>query len=98
MVDVSATGPLKDYGLTELFSENSEPPFDQFPLAEFKKLFPEGTYLFLGQLIDGTLLRSELQLTHGFPSGPASGGFGAARPAPPSMDPRRNHLYPLAHD
>lgn len=70
MVDVSATGPLKDYGLTELFSESSEPPFDQFPLAEFKKLFPEGTYLFLGQLIDGTLLRSEVPLTHAFPSGP----------------------------
>lgn len=70
MIDMSATGPLKDYGLTELFSESSEPPFDEFPLAEFKKLFPEGNYLFLGQLIDGTLLRSEVPLTHAFPSGP----------------------------
>lgn len=70
MVDLSATGPLRDYGLTELFSESSEPPFDQFPLAEFKRLFPEGNYLFLGQLIDGTLLRSEVPLTHDFPSGP----------------------------
>jgi hypothetical protein len=70
MVDLSATGPLKDYGLTELFSESSEPPFDQFPLAEFKQLFPEGNYLFLGQLLDGTLLRSVVPLTHDFPSGP----------------------------
>ena len=70
MVDLSATGPLKDYGLTELFSESSEPPFDQFPLAEFKQLFPEGNYLFLGQLLDGTLLRSVVRLTHDFPSGP----------------------------
>lgn len=70
MVDLSATGPLKGYGLTELFSESSEPPFDEFPLAEFKRLFPEGNYLFLGQLIDGTLLRSEVPLTHDFPSGP----------------------------
>ena len=70
MVDVSATGPLKDYGLTELFSESSEPPFDEFPLAEFRLLFPEGNYLFLGQLVDGSLLRSEVPLTHDFPSGP----------------------------
>ncbi len=70
MIDMSATGPLKDYGLTELFSESSEPPFDEFPLADFKRLFPEGNYLFLGQLIDGTLLRSEVPLTHDFPSGP----------------------------
>jgi len=70
MVDMSASGPLKDYGLTELFSESSEPPFDEFPLADFKRLFPEGNYLFLGQLIDGTLLRSEVPLTHDFPSGP----------------------------
>jgi len=70
MVDLSATGPLKDYGLTELFSESSEPPFDEFPLAEFNQLFPEGNYLFLGQLVDGTLLRSVVPLTHDYPSGP----------------------------
>lgn len=70
LVDLSATGPLKDYGLTELFSESSEPPFDEFPLADFKRLFPEGNYVFLGQLTDGTLLRSDVPLTHDFPSGP----------------------------
>lgn len=70
MVDLSATGPLEDYGLTELFSESSEPPFDAFPLPEFKLLFPEGNYLFVGRLIDGTLLRSEVPLTHDFPRGP----------------------------
>lgn len=70
MVDLSATGPLKDYGLTELFSESSEPPFDELPLAEFNQLFPEGNYLFLGQLVDGTLLRSVVPLTHDYPSGP----------------------------
>ncbi|MDQ3734176.1 MAG: hypothetical protein M3400_09305 [Actinomycetota bacterium] len=70
LVDLSATGPLKDDGLTELFSESSEPPFDEFPLADFKRLFLEGDYVLLGQLTDGTLLRSDVPLTHDFPSGP----------------------------
>ncbi|MGH8968765.1 MAG: fibronectin type III domain-containing protein [Actinomycetes bacterium] len=70
ILHVKARGPLKDYGLTELFSESSEPPFDEFPLAQFKQLFPEGDYLFTGRLIDGTKLRSEVPLTHVFPEGP----------------------------
>jgi len=70
LAGMQARGDLKDYGLTELFSESSEPPFDEFPLAEFKKLFPEGTYVFSGVLVDGTKLRSEVPLTHDFPDGP----------------------------
>jgi hypothetical protein len=70
MVNLQATGSLEDYGLTELFSESSEPPFKEFPLEEFKKLFPEGDYVFTGTLVDGTKLRSEVPLTHEFPSGP----------------------------
>lgn len=70
MVDMRATGPLEDYGLTELFSESSEPPFAEFPLEEFKMLFPEGGYVFTGTLVDGTRLRSEVPLTHDFPDGP----------------------------
>ena len=70
MVDLQATGPLEDYGLTELFSESSEPPFSEFPLEDFKKLFPEGDYVFTGILVDGTKLRSEVPLTHDFPAGP----------------------------
>ncbi|MBA3251127.1 MAG: fibronectin type III domain-containing protein [Geodermatophilaceae bacterium] len=70
LVDVQASGVLTDYGLTELFSESSEPPFSQFPLPEFKRLFPEGDYVFLGTLIDGTKLRSAVPLTHDLPIGP----------------------------
>jgi hypothetical protein len=63
-------GVLRDYGLTELFSESSEPPFTEFPLAEFKKLFPEGSYTFEGVQVDGTAMRSLVKLTHSFPDGP----------------------------
>lgn len=70
ILDITAQGVLRDYGLTELFSESSEPAFDEFPLEEFKKLFPEGRYTFTGETIDGRRLRSRVPLTHDFPAGP----------------------------
>jgi hypothetical protein len=70
LVEITAKGPLKNYGLTELFSESSEPSFDVFPLEEFKQLFPEGVYTFRGTTIDGKHLLSTARLTHDIPDGP----------------------------
>ncbi|MBA3778705.1 MAG: hypothetical protein H0X16_05310 [Chloroflexi bacterium] len=70
ILDVRNKGVLKGYGLTELFSESSEPPFTEFPLSEFKKLFPEGEYMFEGRQTDGIRMRSTFTLTHDFPAGP----------------------------
>jgi len=70
ILDVTNRDVLKSYGLTELFSESSEPPFDTFPLSEFRKLFPEGEYVFEGRQTDGTPIRSTFVLTHDFPAGP----------------------------
>jgi hypothetical protein len=70
LVEITAKGPLKDYGLTELFSESSEPSFDVFPFEEFKQLFPEGVYTFRGTTIDGKTLLSTARLTHDVPDGP----------------------------
>lgn len=70
ILDVDVTGQAKDYGLTELFSESSEPPFEVFPLEEFKRLFPEGTYTFRGTTIDGVPMTGAATLTHDFPDGP----------------------------
>ena len=70
ILDIKNQGVLKDYGLTELFSESSEPPFTEFPLSEFRKLFPEGEYVFEGLQTDGTRMRSTFTLTHDFPAGP----------------------------
>ena len=56
--------------MTELFSESSEPPFEIFPLAEFKTLFPEGEYAFRGTAIDGRSMTAAAALTHDFPDGP----------------------------
>ena len=44
VLDVEAANVIRNYGLTELFSESSEPPFTEFPFEEFKQLFPEGRY------------------------------------------------------
>jgi hypothetical protein len=70
LVEITAKGPLKNYGLTELFSESSEPSFDVFPIEEFKLLFPEGVYTFRGKTIDGKHLLGKARLTHDIPGGP----------------------------
>ena len=70
MLDVDVTGRAEDYGLTELFSESSEPPFEEFPLEQFKELFPEGTYTFRGTTIDGVPMTGTATLSHDFPDGP----------------------------
>jgi Fibronectin type III domain len=70
LIDFRTSGVVDDYGLTELFSESSEPPFTQFPLSEFKALFPEGTYSFEATAIDGTPMTGRARLSHDIPDGP----------------------------
>lgn len=70
VLEVEAEQVIRDYGLTELFSESSEPPFEEFPFSEFKRLFPEGAYTFRGRTIDGQRLESTFVLTHKVPDGP----------------------------
>lgn len=70
LFDVSTKGELKNYGLTELFSESSEPPFTEFPIEQFKALFPEGAYRIEATGIDGEKMVGSDTLTHNFPAGP----------------------------
>jgi hypothetical protein len=70
LLEVEGESQLRDFGLTELFSESSEPPFTEFPLAEFKKLFPEGKYTFAGETVEGQRLVGEARLSHDIPDGP----------------------------
>jgi hypothetical protein len=64
ILNIKAKGVLRDFGLSELFSESSEPPFTELPFDEFKKLFPEGDYRFEGTTIDGRALESEVPFSH----------------------------------
>src|SRR5262245_5355779 len=70
VVDVDARGRLRDWGLTELFSESNEPPFSEVPLAEFKARFPEGTYTLAGETIEGQKIVGTATLSHDIPEGP----------------------------
>lgn len=70
ILDIETRDVLSDYGLTELFSESSEPPFAEFPLEEFQKLFPEGEYTFRGETTEGVKMQSTVTLSHEFPGGP----------------------------
>jgi hypothetical protein len=67
---VKTKSRLRHYGLTELFSESSEPSFKEFPLKQFKKLFPEGRYHFVGTTIEGDRLVGKARLSHDIPKGP----------------------------
>jgi len=64
IVNFRTDGNLNDFGLTELFSESSEPPFIELPFAEFKRLFPAGNYRFEGVTIDGRELESTVRFSH----------------------------------
>jgi hypothetical protein len=64
ILNIEAKGVLRDFGLSELFSESSEPPFTELPFDEFKELFPEGDYRFEGTTIDGRSLESEVAFSH----------------------------------
>lgn len=70
IIDFKTAGDVNNYGLTELFSESSEPPFTEFPLEQFKALFPEGTYRFTGTTITGGTLTGTATLSHDIPNGP----------------------------
>jgi hypothetical protein len=67
---VNTRTKLRNYGLTELFSESSEPSFDEFPLNKFKRLFPEGRYRFVGTTIEGQRMAGRARLSHDIPDGP----------------------------
>jgi hypothetical protein len=67
---VNTRSTLREHGLTELFSESSEPPFEELPLRKFKRLFPEGRYRFRGTTIEGRPLVGRARLSHDLPKGP----------------------------
>jgi Fibronectin type III domain len=70
LVDVRGRSELNDFGLTELFAESNEPPFDELPLEEFLALFPEGEYRFEGTTVEGIPMTGSATFTHNIPRGP----------------------------
>jgi hypothetical protein len=69
IINFRGEGTVRDWGLTELFSESNEPPFDEVPLEEFKDRFPEGEYRFRGETVEGDRLVGKATFTHDIPRG-----------------------------
>jgi hypothetical protein len=70
ILTVKGKGRLRNFGLTELFSESNEPEFSELPFNKFKRRFPEGRYGFAGRTIEGDKLVGRARLTHDVPPGP----------------------------
>ena len=91
MLDVDVKGRLRRQGLTELFFESAEPPFesddpDEVTLTpeEFFNRFPEGTYEVEAETLEGDELESETEVTHLMPAPPEPSVNGV--PAPEDCD------------
>lgn len=61
---VAPTGSLRRQGMTQLFFESAEPPFDELPPATFFARFPAGVYEISGRALDGNELESEVVVSH----------------------------------
>ena len=72
ILNVYVRGRLRRQGLTEIFFESAEPPFDELPPNVFFHRFPEGIYDVEGKTLDGLELESETEITHAMPAPPAA--------------------------
>ncbi len=70
ILEVEVEGRLRRQGLTELFFESAEPPFDELSPQEFFARFPAGTYEIEGRTLEGDELESETEVTHAMPAPP----------------------------
>jgi hypothetical protein len=70
ILKISVGGRLRRQGLTEIFFESDEPPFDELTPEAFFERFPEGTYEIEGRTLEGDELESETEVTHRMPAPP----------------------------
>jgi hypothetical protein len=85
LLDVRVLGRLRQQGLTEVFFESDEPPFDELPPAEFLRRFPAGVYEISGVTLDGEELESTSRISHVLPGPPRNIKI-AGIPSAPNCD------------
>jgi hypothetical protein len=61
---VRASGHLAKQGLTQLFLESAEPPFDELAPEEFFRRFPEGVYEIGAKSLEGEEIEATVVLSH----------------------------------
>ena len=64
LLEVESQGRLTTQGLTQLFFESAEPPFDELAPEEFFSRFPEGRYEIEGRAQGGGEVASTAVLSH----------------------------------
>lgn len=69
-LQIRLRGGMRTQGLTELFFESAEPPFDELDPADFFLRFPEGEYEVDGITIEGEEVESTVEVTHLMPAPP----------------------------
>jgi hypothetical protein len=67
---VSSMGRLRRQGLTELFFESAEPPFDELTPEQFFRRFPAGIYEIESRTLEGDEQESEDLFWHVMPAPP----------------------------
>lgn len=70
ILDTRVKGVLSQQGLTELFFESAEPPFDELTPDEFFARFPEGDYTIAAKTFDGGKLQNQGLFRHVMPAPP----------------------------
>jgi len=71
IAEVEAKKRMAKQGFAELFFESGEPTLEEVSIKKFLKRFPEGTYEFEGETIEGKEIEGEAEFTHVIPCGPA---------------------------
>jgi hypothetical protein len=70
LMNVWIRGNLRKQGMTEIFFESDEPPFDELSPAAFFARFAEGIYEIEGTTLDDEELEAEVRLSHVMPGPP----------------------------
>lgn len=72
LMNVWIRNNLRRQGMTEIFFESDEPPFDELSPTQFFRRFPAGVYEVEGITLEGDELEAEIRVSHVMP-GPAGG-------------------------
>lgn len=68
---MTATGKLRDLGVTELYFETVEPRNADVPIKDMLSRLPEGEYEIVGPASTGGITLGTALLTHDIPKGPS---------------------------
>ena len=112
MLNIKVKSILKQQGLTEIFFESAEPPFESddpeevtLTPEEFFVRFPEGDYKITGMTLEGDTLSNETRVSHVMPAPPeamvngmtAAEDCDAALPVVGAGDPVTIHWNTVTH-